>query len=65
MCVQEIWMRPFTPFGRPRTAIKCDESKFNHKAKVRTLNKRQKLWETLEKKTKYTFANFSKILEEI
>ena len=65
VCSRDLDERPFTPFGRPRTAVKCDESKFNHKAKVRTLNKCQKLWETLEKKAKYTFANFSKILEEI
>ena len=27
--------RPFTPFGGPGMVVKCDESKFNHKAKVK------------------------------
>lgn len=33
ICSTDIARNPFIPFGR-RTAVKCDESKFNHKAKM-------------------------------
>lgn len=34
VCSRDIQDRPITPFGGPGTVVKCDESKFNHKAKV-------------------------------
>lgn len=34
-CSLDIMSRPFIPFGGPGTVVKCDESKFNHKAKVK------------------------------
>lgn len=37
LCSVDLENRSFLPFGGPRAIIKCDESKFNHKAKV--LNK--------------------------
>ena len=64
VCSRDLDERPFTPFGGPGAAVKCDESKFNHKAKVRMLNRCQKLQETL-KKAEHTIASFSGILEEI
>ncbi|XP_068674271.1 uncharacterized protein [Montipora foliosa] len=33
VCSLDIMSRPFIPFGGPGTVAKCDESKFNHKAK--------------------------------
>ena len=53
VCSRDLDERPFTPFGGPGAAVKCDESKFNHKAKVRTLNKCQKLPVTLKKSQAY------------
>ena len=35
ICSRDLEERPFTPFGGPGTVVKCDESKFNHKAKVK------------------------------
>ena len=35
ICSRNLEERPFTPFGGPGTVVKCDESKFNHKAKVK------------------------------
>ena len=40
-CSLDIERNPFIPFGGT-AVIKCDESQFNHKAKVR--KKRNKLW---------------------
>lgn len=34
ICSVDIHRRPFIPFGGPAHIIMCDESKFNHKAKV-------------------------------
>ena len=34
-CSLDIMSRPFIPFGGPGTVVKCHESKFNHKAKVK------------------------------
>ena len=34
ICSVDIYRRPFIPFGGPTHIINCDESKFNHKAKV-------------------------------
>ena len=53
VCSRDLDERPFTPFGGPGAAVKCDESKFNHKAKVRMLNRCQKLQETLKKSRAY------------
>ena len=53
VCSRDLDERPFTPFGGSGAAVKCDESKFNHKAKVRTLNKCQKLLVTLKKSQAY------------
>ena len=35
VCSRDLVERPVIPFGGPGAAVKCDESKFNHKAKVR------------------------------
>ena len=35
ICSRDLEERPFTPFGGPGAVGKCDESKFNHKAKVK------------------------------
>lgn len=34
LCSEDLESRSFLPFGGPGAVIKCDESKFNHKAKV-------------------------------
>ena len=34
VCSVDIDRRPFLPFGGPAYITMCDESKFNHKAKV-------------------------------
>ena len=34
VCSRDLQERPIIPFGGPGTIEKCDESKFNHKAKV-------------------------------
>ena len=34
ICSVDIYRRPIIPFGGPAHIIMCDESKFNHKAKV-------------------------------
>ena len=34
VCSRDLQDRPIVPFGGPGTVVKCDESKFNHKAKV-------------------------------
>ena len=35
VCSMDLVERPVIPFGGPGAAVKCDESKFNHKAKVK------------------------------
>ena len=35
VCSVDLQIRPFIPFGGPGTVAKCDESKFNHKPKVK------------------------------
>lgn len=35
VCSRDIADRPITPFGGAGAVLKCNESKFNHKAKVR------------------------------
>lgn len=35
VCSRDLETRPFTPFGGPGMVVKCDESKFNHKPKVK------------------------------
>ena len=35
LCSRDLEERPFIPFGGPGAVVKCDESKFNHKAKVK------------------------------
>lgn len=34
VCSRDLADRPIIPFGSPGSVVKCDESKFNHKAKV-------------------------------
>ena len=34
VCTFDLEYNPITPFGGPGIVAKCDESKFNHKAKV-------------------------------
>ena len=34
MCSVDLQQRPIVPFGGAAAVVKCDESKFNHKAKV-------------------------------
>ena len=34
VCTVDLEYNPITPFGGPGIVVKCDESKFNHKAKV-------------------------------
>ena len=34
VCSRDLAERPIIPFGGPGSVVKCDESKFNHKAKV-------------------------------
>ena len=36
VCSVDLQNRPVTPFGGHGVVVKCDESKFNHKAKVNT-----------------------------
>jgi len=35
VCSVDLQTRPKIPFGGPGAVVKCDESKFNHKAKVK------------------------------
>lgn len=35
---RDLQDRPIVPLGGPGTVVKCDESKFNHKAKVKRFN---------------------------
>ena len=35
MCSRDLVNRPVIPFGGLGVVVKCDESKFNHKSKVR------------------------------
>jgi len=37
VCSMDLQTRPIIPFGGLGAVVKCDESKFNHKAKVSTL----------------------------
>ena len=39
VCSMDLQIRPIIPFGGPGTVVKCDESKLNHKAKVRAMQK--------------------------
>ena len=34
VCSRDLADRPIIPFGSPGSDVKCDEGKFNHKAKV-------------------------------
>ena len=38
VCSRDLAERPIIPFGGPGSVVKCDESKFNHKAKVLLLS---------------------------
>ena len=35
ICSRDLEARPFTPSGGPGMVVKCDESEFNHKPKVK------------------------------
>ena len=35
LCSEDLENTPIVPFGGPGAVLKCDESKFNHKAKVK------------------------------
>ena len=35
VCSRDLEGRPFKPFGGPGMVVKCEESKFNHKPKVK------------------------------
>ena len=35
VCSRDLADRPVIPFGGPSVVVKCEESKFNHKPKVR------------------------------
>lgn len=48
VCGADLARRPIIPFGGPAFIVKCDESKFNHKAKV---NKIERV------KTTFSFKN--------
>ena len=37
VCFLDLQTRPVIPFGGPGAVVKCDESKFNHKAKVNVM----------------------------
>ena len=37
VCATDLRRRPIIPFGGPAYIVKCDESKFNHKAKVKKI----------------------------
>ena len=39
VCSMDLQNRPIIPFGGPGAVVKCDESKFNHKPKVRAMKK--------------------------
>ena len=39
MCSIDLQTRPIIPFGGPGAVVNCDESKFNHKAKVSAMQK--------------------------
>ena len=39
VCFLDLQTRPVIPFGGPGAVVKCDESKFNHKAKVNVIQK--------------------------
>lgn len=39
VCSMDLQTRPIIPFGGPGAVVKCDESKFNHKAKVSAMQK--------------------------
>ena len=34
VCTRDLDERPIIPFGDPGVVVKCDESKFHHKAKI-------------------------------
>lgn len=41
ICSVDLQNRPFIPFGGPGTVAKCDESKFNHKLKIKVVKTRR------------------------
>jgi len=50
VCSRDLDRGPFIPFGGPGAVVKCDESKFNHKAKVRSLVETQNIQKTTREK---------------
>ena len=42
VCSMDLQTRPIIPFGGPGAVVKCDKSKFNHKAKVSAIKNKKR-----------------------
>lgn len=63
VCSTDIARNPFIPFGG-RSIVKCDESKFNHKAKVSSILRSHLQYRFFFKQSKLQEALFSLNFEE-